>query len=74
MHYYTYRQLTCQNLEVSEFSFLRSQQRGSPWLSPLEIFHNNSCLLEFRGVWYLDTYAFSPETSQGRVRRSLLLL
>ena len=51
-----------------------SQQRGSPWLSALEIFHNNSCLLEFRRVWYLDTYAFSPGTSRGRVRRSFLLL
>ena len=34
--------------------------RGSPLLSALESFHNNSCLLEIRRVGYLDTHVFSP--------------
>ena len=51
-----------------------SQQRGSPRLSALAIFHNNSCLLELRGVGYLDTHVFSPGPSRGRVRWSFLLL
>ena len=42
MYCYTYRQLTCRNLEVNSVSYV-SQQRGNPWLSALEIFHNNSC-------------------------------
>ena len=32
-----------------------SQQRGSPWLDALVIFHNNRCLLELRGVWHIGT-------------------
>ena len=43
---YTYRQLTCRNLEVNSVSYV-SQQKGSPWLTALEIIHNSSCLLEF---------------------------
>ena len=56
-----------------QFSYV-CQKRGSPWLSALEIFHNNSCLLELRGVEYLDTHAFSPGPSRGRIRWSFLLL
>ena len=32
-----------------------SQQKRSP--AALAIFHNNGCLLELRGWWYLDTHA-----------------
>ena len=67
----TYQQLTCRNLKVSEFGLRKSTKR-SRWLSALEIFHNNSCLLEIWGVEYLDTHAFSPGLSQGRVRWSFL--
>ena len=45
---YTYRQLTCRNLEVSEFTFLRKSTKRKPWLSALTIFDNNSCLLELK--------------------------
>ena len=41
-----------------------SQKRWNLWLSALEIFHNNSCLLESRGVRYLDTFTSSPVTSR----------
>ena len=51
-----------------------SQQRRSPWLSALEIHYNNSCLLELREVWYLDTHAFNLGTAQGRIRWSFLLM
>ena len=59
-----YRQLTCRNLEVMNSVSYVSEQRRSPWLSALEIFRSNSCLLVYRGVEYIDTY----------VRRSFLLL
>ena len=48
MYCYRYRQLTRKNMEMSSVPYV-SQQRGSPWLSALEIFHNNSSLLELRG-------------------------
>ena len=51
-----------------------SQQRGHPLLSAFEIFLKNSCLLVLRGVWCLDTHAFSPGPSLGRFRWSFLLL
>ena len=37
---------TCKYLQVIELSFYVSQERRSPWLSALEIFDNNGCLLE----------------------------
>ena len=50
---------------LREFSSLRKSTKGSPQLFALEIFHKSSCLLEFRGVWYLDTFAFSSRTPRG---------
>ena len=58
MYCYRYRQLTRKNLEVNSVPYV-CRQRGSPLLSALEIFLNNSCLLELRGQWYLDTHALS---------------
>ena len=59
MHCYSYPRLIVETWKWVNLVPYVSQQRGSPWLSALEIFHNISCLLEFQGVWYLDTYAFS---------------
>ena len=42
-----------------------SQQRGSPWLSALEILHNKSCFLELSGVgYYVLTRLVLPGSSQ----------
>ena len=49
MFCYTYWQLTCENLQVSEFSFLLKSTKKRLCLSTPEIFHNNSCLLELWG-------------------------
>ena len=77
MYCYTYRQFACRNLEVSEFNFLRkSTKRKSLVIRTCDVplFINNSCLLALRGVEYLNTHAFSPGPTPGRVRWSFLLL
>ena len=48
---FTRQERTWQNVEVSEFNFLGEVLDRRKF----RIFHNNSCLLEFRRVWYQAT-------------------
>ena len=49
MYFYRYWQLTRKNLEASEFNSLRKSTKRKSLVIRLEIFHNNSYLLELRG-------------------------